>query len=176
MPAAPTTRRSWFQFSLGTLLVVITLLTLSLGALALDLTFIRKRRTLVDSIVAQNRGKVFPPYERFSHKLVTIPRWREWLGDEAVDSIELFEDATPEEVERVKITFPEAFVRRNQTAAEEDADARAWKQKDLAQRHERNNRYEESLRRAKPRIAVRELLESLDGSTVARPPQMTASK
>jgi hypothetical protein len=116
MPSAPKHTRRWFQFSLGTMFVVVTVAAVVVGW---ELKLIRERRSLLQSIVDENRGKVFAPYARFaSVKKATIPSWREWLGDKAVGDVTFFDYATDAEVEKARLAFREAFVWREPSAAE----------------------------------------------------------
>jgi hypothetical protein len=108
----PPTRR-WFQFGLGTMFVVVTAVAVWL---AWELSYIRERQAFLASLqhknaeVTDNRTtwtfthppRAVPP---------EIPLWRRWLGDRAVDAIDLPPKWSASDRQMAKALFPEAIIR-----------------------------------------------------------------
>ena len=88
LPTTPHTRRRWCQFGLRTLLVAVTFFALWLGW---EMHYIRERRVFL----ASNREVIAAGPKRHlmmrktQYKPAEIPLWRRWLGDEAVDVIQM---------------------------------------------------------------------------------------
>jgi hypothetical protein len=113
MSNAPTTRRRWYQFGLGTLFLVVTVFASWLGW---ELHVVRERQAIRQRI-AESGGKIYSSEE--SEYLLTslgmvtecrIPFWREWLGDEPVGFITLKTSASDAELKKARLAFPEAQV------------------------------------------------------------------
>ena len=87
MSQAPPTRRRWFQFGLGTMLLLVTVFAVWLGW---ELSYIRERRAYAQGCADRGRPCVFVSeasaqgLDKLGVALPTIPIWRRWLGDEAV--------------------------------------------------------------------------------------------
>ena len=101
-------RRSWFRFSLRTLLILMTLLCCWL---AWESSIVRQRKALLSQMQASGAFHITParhwgdppPTPR-----ATIPWIRRWLGDEAIQSV-TYSYAPPEiDMQRVERAFPEA--------------------------------------------------------------------
>ncbi len=94
-------RHRGFRFSLRTLFVVVTLVAVWLEW---ELRFIRERRTTRQALDA-----VCAP-TLFQHPRQSIPFWRRWLGDEAVDSLCILhgDEETAKKVRRLFPEIPEA--------------------------------------------------------------------
>lgn len=92
-------RRRWFQFSLGSLLLVMTLVAVWLSW---QIGFIRERQVWL----AKNSALV----NQNPTRQATIPVWRRMLGDVAVAEISFPLGFDAAEVVRIKRWFPEATV------------------------------------------------------------------
>jgi hypothetical protein len=100
-------RRRWFQFGIGTMLLVVTAFAAFLGW---ELSYIRERHAMHKRVV--DRGGVIVlgiDQREIARGTVQIPFWRRWLGDCAVGMLMLESDATPADVERAKAAFPEVL-------------------------------------------------------------------
>ncbi|HEY1600840.1 MAG TPA: hypothetical protein VGG64_14625 [Pirellulales bacterium] len=121
MPATLPTRRRWFQFGLGTMLLVITALAVGLGW---ELNFVRARRAFDMRARAEGAGYAFPASASLSASWPEamrdgeyetrwpprVPMWREWLGDQPYGLV-MVPDAWPKkEAANVERLFPESFV------------------------------------------------------------------
>ncbi len=113
----PQPRRRWFGYSLRTLFVAVTLFAVWLGW---ELKFIRERNSLRDWIdangfacTAAEASPDLPPGEQLfdpSPRRVSIPMWRQWLGDEAIAYIGIGKQSpTHENWQNAKRLFPEAW-------------------------------------------------------------------
>jgi hypothetical protein len=104
---APTTRRRRFQFGLGTMLALMTLLALWLGW---EKHYIQERRDFLElnkaAIAAGPKRYVMS--RRVPPKPAEIPFWRRWLGDEPVDVISMPFAAGKEAHAKAMALFPEA--------------------------------------------------------------------
>ncbi|MBI2826476.1 MAG: hypothetical protein HYX69_17510 [Planctomycetia bacterium] len=115
--AAPKPRRRRFQFSLGTLLLVMTLFAVWL---AWELRFIRERQAFmawVEKTLATevNHAWLFDPLA----KPAQIPTWRRWLGDKPVDVLLLPYVATDADAEKARSSsLPAAHRRESGTGTE----------------------------------------------------------
>jgi hypothetical protein len=103
--AAP--KRRWFQFSLRTLFVVVTVFAIWLGW---QLKTVRDRKVLADWI-AENGGRVF--YVEDHHYAAIDEQKREWispvrrlLGDQVTTSVYIPQSATRDEIELISKIFP----------------------------------------------------------------------
>ena len=111
----PKRQRRWFQFSLRTLLIGVTLLCVVAGGYVLSQKeIVKERQAELDDVL--KRGGIAhadytlsqPQWERVYLSRVS---WvREWLGDHAMKWIILPTGATLEEERRVRSWFPEAEV------------------------------------------------------------------
>ena len=103
--AARKPRRRWFQFSLGTMFAVTTLVAVWL---AWELSYIRKRQEWIRS----HPLLVDPHYfQSLPVRVARIPRWRRLLGDEAVPSIAELDIWDDDDRAHIARLFPEAELR-----------------------------------------------------------------
>jgi hypothetical protein len=109
----PPTRRRWFQFSLGTLFVVVTVFALWLGWQA---KIVRDRKNFLMMLNDYEAAQIenLPPgspvsiainYPSFEEP--TLPFWRHWMGDKARGVILLPVNATDEHLRMARELFPE---------------------------------------------------------------------
>ncbi|MBI2825907.1 MAG: hypothetical protein HYX69_14575 [Planctomycetia bacterium] len=109
MTADRRPRRRWFQFGLGTMFLLVTLFALWL---AWELNFIHERQAFLAWVDRKN-AEVTNAWFMVNPPRVppaTIPFWRRWLGDTAVDTVELPPNSTAADRDRAKALFPEADV------------------------------------------------------------------
>jgi hypothetical protein len=107
----PKRKRRWFQFSLRTLMIVVTLLAVACGYVGWQAKIVRERRAMVDWINNHN-GLVtinYPMPRRPPHSVASV---RELLGDHAIVRIELQPDTDATNVQRIRSLFPEATIKR----------------------------------------------------------------
>ena len=100
-------RRRWFQFSLATMFVVVTVFAVLLGW---ELKFIEQRDEFREWLL-NSRGDF--RFRGNTPQSVTddIPIWRAWLGDTSCSLIMLGHNPTPAQLEKAHKLFPEAEVR-----------------------------------------------------------------
>jgi hypothetical protein len=106
-------KRRWFQFSLRTLMIVVTLLAVPLGYVGWQSKIVRNRNAW-----KSNRPAADPPYSTYAATFVVLRgdpdqkpnRMRRWLGDEANETIALPTTATDEDIRKAIVLFPEAEV------------------------------------------------------------------
>jgi WD40 repeat protein len=102
----PKRKRRWFQFSLRTLLIVVTLLAVVYGYLAHESQIMHERKVMLDLNM---------PIDSLSEKRSdeSIPPIRRWFGDKAYEAIALGNDGVSDAlVQRYRDLFPEAQVCR----------------------------------------------------------------
>jgi hypothetical protein len=119
----PKRRQRWLQFSLRTLLIVVTLVAVPMGYVGWQAKIVRERKALAHEII-ENGGDIFfvseatqpmhriflvqgafriPPYP-------TVSGLRTWLGDDSALGILLPKSTEANTVKCVKRIFPEADV------------------------------------------------------------------
>jgi hypothetical protein len=102
----PKRKRRWFQFSLRSLMIGVTLLAVPLGYVGWQAKIVRHRRELIRQVVAAGSYVGFD----FTLELEdSIPWLRRRLGDEAIRLFGLL-GATGEKREEISAAFPEADV------------------------------------------------------------------
>jgi hypothetical protein len=102
MAEAPHTRRRWFQFSLGTMLLVMTGVACWLGVTA---NVVHKRRQVSDWVL-EHGGWLEP-----SQNQTTVSVGRRWMGDRAIDVVILDRhERLPKDItfEKINEVSPEA--------------------------------------------------------------------
>src|SRR5579863_9161354 len=112
-------RRRWFQFSIGTMLLLITVFAVWL---AWELAFVRARRAYLANLNyaqwhsdGQRMFNIAPPP---AGEHATIPFWRSLLGDKPIDFIVLPTGWQPEDLKTGKALIPEAtFFRQSRGGA-----------------------------------------------------------
>jgi hypothetical protein len=111
----PKRKRRWFQFSLRSLMIGVTLLAVPLGYVGWQAKIVRDRKSWRDAIVRLG-GSVSPQRPRppggAAAQPVPQPNWlRRLLGDEPAGFILLPQDWLYDPLNRqTKITFPEATI------------------------------------------------------------------
>jgi hypothetical protein len=117
----PAPKRRWFQWSLRTLFVVVTVFACWLGY---ELNSIRQRKQLLKSLQEDSQLSYDPLRTIFVQKGKTtfngmtlvetnrgdIPWYRRMLGDEGVVCIGLPSKMTEDELRRYQNAFPEAYI------------------------------------------------------------------
>ena len=123
--------RRWFQFRLGALFLLTTLVALWL---AWELSYIRERKSLRAAleesgatVISANEGERIllvlqqaqqagagAPQPVPSVNVGRLPYWREWLGDEAIVEILLPEESSPAHLAHAERIFSEADVKIRQ--------------------------------------------------------------
>jgi hypothetical protein len=114
--------RRWFSFSLRTMFVVVTALCCYL---AWQMSIVRQRQSMLSELRVQPHVQVTtaetwlqllsPGPE--SPKMATIPRVRQWLGDEAIQTISLgrgYHTLKQEQLDQLAKIFPEATVHEHE--------------------------------------------------------------
>ena len=116
MATATPPRRRWFQFGLGTMLLLVTVFAVWL---AWELKFVRAR--LAVFATAKNEGR---PHVLFlsdyledgrlqlvqQGRTLDVPFWRAWMGDKPAVNILVPQRDSPTEAQRIRDLFPEAIV------------------------------------------------------------------
>jgi hypothetical protein len=105
----PKRKRRWFQFSLRSLLIVVTVLAAVCGYVGWQAKIVNHRRELLRGIrdgsarysLATDLPLTDPP---------RIPWIREWLGDSAVWAIGYRPNSIPPNLNELKACFPEAII------------------------------------------------------------------
>jgi hypothetical protein len=110
-PGLARPHRHWFQFRLTSLLMLITLVALWLTS---EQYHVREREA-TRRWVTNNGGYAhsLPDWIARTGKKppeLSIPFWRQWIGDEPMVSLQMSRGATPDDVDRVGALFPEARV------------------------------------------------------------------
>jgi hypothetical protein len=99
----------WFQFSLRTLLIAVTLSAVPLGYVGWEAKVVAGRRLLLESQCSCIVGEI-------SDEKRTIPLIRRCLGDIQCIHIVAKDEVTDAELERYRDAFPEAVVLRDEHA------------------------------------------------------------
>jgi hypothetical protein len=121
----PKRKRRWFQFSLRTLMIVVTLLAVVSAYVGWQATIVRERKELAREINAQNNGQggsvtfvseirwnlpvrvgskmIYQPFPKVSYL-------RQWLGDDFVLSVWLNGRRPESFMKRIKSAFPESEI------------------------------------------------------------------
>ncbi len=120
----PKRKRRWFQFSLRTLLIVVTLLGVVCGYVSRQVAIVKERVVMaaapgVDSVVAANPRDIITSLSSgsgvvhvTSDSLESIPWFRSWLGDRYYLGLSIDKSASDDEITRYKQAFPEATIVR----------------------------------------------------------------
>jgi hypothetical protein len=102
MPDLIPSRRRWYQFSLRTMFVVVTLVSILLGWVMYSLDWIRQRNEWLDRSSIWSLG----PTDRLTRRNVTAPCGLWLFGEEGVSVIHCMSY----QQERGQQLFPEAYV------------------------------------------------------------------
>jgi hypothetical protein len=119
----PKRKRRWYQFSLRTLMILVTLFCAIAGGYVIHLrNIISEQRAELDRLSAleskdekvwldRGSGASIPPdFDREPFERASPWLLRTLLGDEAVGVIGFVERPTEDEVQRLARLFPEAFI------------------------------------------------------------------
>ena len=104
----PKRKRRWFQFSLRTLMIVITLLAIPCAYVCHEAKIVAKRKALLAMKLGSD---VTPPgWWRSSGSPPSLPLVRRWLGDQPICSMILPASLAPSLIEELREAFPEAAI------------------------------------------------------------------
>jgi hypothetical protein len=115
-PAAPKRRRRWYQFSLRTLFVVVTLFSIPCAYVGWQAKIVAERKAWLRAYQQPGGWDHWPP------KILALPTIdsggrrptlsgvRRWLGDEAEVVIFVHEKESTEDLKAATALFPEAVV------------------------------------------------------------------
>lgn len=104
--AEPTKRkRRWYQFSLRTLMIAVTLFSISTAWVGSQVKIVRDRRAIFDDL-----DRSLPNAYAIRLGSRHVNPVRRWLGDLTIESVSFISFATHEEVERARLAFPEASI------------------------------------------------------------------
>ena len=109
----PKRRRRWFQFSLRTLMIGVTLLAVACGYLVHEAMLVSHRRAMVDWVNEHNgsvSNPLQPPFNAPHTQLPSIAWVRRLLGDHPIARIKLQPDTDNADVRGIRSLFPEADV------------------------------------------------------------------
>ncbi len=98
-------RRRWFQFGIGTMLLLVTVFAVWLGW---EMAFIRERQEWVR--LAKDRRMIVKTVAESTKPIPSaaqIPIWRRLLGDQPIVAIRLPSDSSDEDLQQVRALFPE---------------------------------------------------------------------
>jgi hypothetical protein len=101
----PKRKRRWFQFSLRTLLIGVTLLAVPCAYVGWQAKIVRERRVELSRVVDTRLVGIDG-----ADKEGTIPWIRRALGDKRVGSIKMLVGTDAAELDRLRVLFPEAKV------------------------------------------------------------------
>jgi hypothetical protein len=109
----PKRKRRWFQFSLRTLLIVVTLLAAPLGYVGWQAKIVRERRALLDSIKAAGGSDLTDVLHNSA--IPPPPPWlRRILGDQTVEVLLVPATTNEETLARIHRLFPDTLVGRSE--------------------------------------------------------------
>ncbi len=108
----PKPKRRWFQFSLRTLLVGVTLFAIPLGYVGWQTKIVSERKAILKRVLADRRFFVRPTRDICDNGTLnkSIPRLRWMMGDTWIDSVRASPKTSDDEIERLKVAFPEARI------------------------------------------------------------------
>jgi hypothetical protein len=100
---SPKRKRRWFQFSLRTLIIVVTLLALPLGYVGWQAKIVRERRAMRDSILDAGGYVTDLPFIPGPPP----PSWlRRILGDETVEILVVPDETDEKTIAEIRRLFP----------------------------------------------------------------------
>jgi hypothetical protein len=106
----PKLKRRWFQFSLRTLLIAVTLLAVVCGYFGRQIELVRERK----AFGANPQFLVITTAHR------TVSWIRRLLGDSGCDRVVADDKVSDSEFQRCRLAFPEADVQRDKDSPEGD--------------------------------------------------------
>ena len=101
----PKRKRRWFQFSLRTLMIGVTLLAVACGYVGRQFEIVNERRAELNRVVNARLVGIAGNDEEG-----VIPWSRRVFGDERVGSIKMLVGTDAAELDRLRVLFPEAKV------------------------------------------------------------------
>jgi hypothetical protein len=112
----PKRRRRWFQFSLRTLMIVVTLLAVPCAYVGWHAKIIHRRQAMLNKLTRLNGAcltvaqvtEIEPSHE--FDDTTKLPWIREWLGDEPVFGLNIPESVPEVDANEIASAFPEAVV------------------------------------------------------------------
>jgi hypothetical protein len=121
MPTEPPKyQRRWFQFSLRTLMIGVTIFCLVIGSyVAHEAKIVRDRKSELNRAVNMRLIGIDG-----GDQPKAIPGMRRLLGDVSVNSISMPPDTTTGELDRLRALFPESRVTSDSRLDSPDAEAR----------------------------------------------------
>lgn len=107
----PKRRRRWSQFSLRSLMIVVTLFCVAAGWFATQARAVRDRKAAL-----YNHARFIILYS-FLDEQDRRANWplRQWLGDVPIEHMVVTHDIPPDDFETIRHAFPEAMVLRAPT-------------------------------------------------------------
>ena len=104
-------KRRWFQFRLRTLMIGVTLLAVACGYVGWQAKIVRERTAWLSTIRDRGGNVVTVQMVGLYFKLrERISSFREWLGDTAIQGMQLPTDTKADDVDRIKSAFPESDI------------------------------------------------------------------
>jgi hypothetical protein len=113
----PKRKRRWFQFSLGTLLIGVTLLAIPCAWVGWQAKIIHRRKAMINKLTRMDGAcltvaqiaEVEPSHE-FDDTTLKLPWIRKWLGDEPMFGLYIPESVPEADANEIASAFPEAVV------------------------------------------------------------------
>jgi hypothetical protein len=103
-------QRRRFQFSLRSLMIGVALPAVLCAYVAHEAKIVREREVLLSAIRDRGGHVVEASTVPFLKPWARITSFREWLGDIAIQGIQLPTETKEDEVDRFKIAFPESNI------------------------------------------------------------------
>jgi hypothetical protein len=101
----PKCKRRWYQFSLRTLIVAVTLLAIAAGYVGRQFQLARDRKAFLDNHLDKYGNLIVEP-----SVTIEVPWIRRLLGDEGVSKLGLDSGSDKDERQRAAALFPEARI------------------------------------------------------------------
>jgi hypothetical protein len=108
-PNLPKRNRRWFQFSLRTLMIGVTLVAVACGYVAWQARIVAVRdaaRARITALGGQWRLGGYIDYEE------SVPLIRRWLGDEPVSNVIIPDNVSKEDEQRIRDVFEDVVISR----------------------------------------------------------------
>jgi hypothetical protein len=102
----PKRKRRWFQFSLRSLLIVVTALAIPCGYLGWQAKVVRERKAMLDKIVSLGGGYLVARQDE-PIEIPNPPLLRRWLGDERVAGVWFRRSRAGEDTRTILSVLPE---------------------------------------------------------------------
>ena len=149
MEVEPKRKRRWFQFSLRTLLIGVTLVAVACGYVGRQVAIVKAREAMaaapgVDSVVAAAPRDIITSLSSGSEVVhvtsdsrESVPWFRSWLGDRYYLGLSVDKSASDDEIARYKQAFPEATIMRRASGGVMELWRRVTQPAVLTHRHTR---------------------------------------